>query len=97
MNVLPNSVGRPLVGLAAAQPGLSGMIGGELGADGTVAVLLLDVGGAADELFGRPRRRRTASRCRRYRPTARSTIGVVLELGHLQEFRRGATAPSLDR
>jgi len=42
---------RALVGLAAAQDGLRGMVGRELGADGAVAVLLLDVGGAADELI----------------------------------------------
>ena len=41
---------RALVGLAAAQHRLRRVIGGELGADGAVAVLLLDVGGAADEL-----------------------------------------------
>ena len=41
---------RPLVGLARAQHGLAGMIGRELGADGAVAVFLLQIGGAADEL-----------------------------------------------
>ena len=39
-----------LVGLALAQHGLAGMVGRELGADGAVAVFLLQVGGAADEL-----------------------------------------------
>jgi hypothetical protein len=43
---------RPLVGFAAAQDRLAGMIGGELGADRAIPVLLLQVGGAADELVG---------------------------------------------
>ncbi len=45
--------GRALVRLAAAQDGLPGMIGGKLGPDGAVAVLLLHVGRAADELPAR--------------------------------------------
>ena len=42
---------RTLVGLAAADHGLRRMIGGELGADRAVAVLLLQVGSAAKELL----------------------------------------------
>ena len=43
---------RPLIGLAPAQHGLSRMVGGQLGADGAIAVFLFHIGGAAHELFG---------------------------------------------
>ena len=44
--------GLPLVGLATAQDRLSRVIRRELGADGAVAVFLLDVGGTPHELAG---------------------------------------------
>jgi hypothetical protein len=42
--------GRALVGLATTQQRLSGVIRGKLGSDGAIAVFLLHVGGAANEL-----------------------------------------------
>ena len=64
------------------------MVGSKLGADGAVAVLLLDVGGAADELVARlviDEQRRIAA------GIADRTIDdrVVLELGHLGNFGAG--------
>ena len=50
--VLAEQHRRSLIGLATAHYGLPGMIGGELGTDGAVAVLLLQIGGAAHELVG---------------------------------------------
>ena len=84
---------RPLIGLAAAYDRLPGMVGSELGTDGAVAVFLLDVGGAADELVGGvviDEQGRVAA------GIADRAIDdrVVLELGHLGISAR-ATAPSL--
>ena len=64
------------------------MVGRELGADGAVAVLLLDVGGAADELVAGlviDEQGRVAA------GIADRTIDdrVVLELGHLGDFGAG--------
>ena len=71
------------------------MVGRELGADGAVAVLLLDVGGAADELVAGlviDEQRRVAA------GIADGAIDdrVVLELGHLGNFGAG-DGPVLDR
>jgi hypothetical protein len=79
---------RPLVGLAAAQDGLSGMVRGELGADSAVAVLLLDVGGTSDKLVTRlvvDEQGRVAA------GIAHRAIydRVILELGHLRHFGAG--------
>ena len=76
---------RPLVGLAAAQHGLPGMVGGKLGADGAVAVFLLHIGGAADELVAGvviDEQRRIAA------DIADRAIDdrMILELGHRGDF-----------
>ena len=71
------------------------MVGRELGADGAVAVFLLDVGGAADELVAGlviDEQRRVAA------GIAHGAVDdrVVLELGHLGNFGAG-DGPVLDR
>ncbi len=86
---------RPLVGLAAAYDRLSGVVGRELGADCAVAVLLLEVGGAADELIARlviDEQGRVAA------GIAHRAIDdrVVLELRHFGNFGAG-DGPVLDR
>lgn len=64
-----------------AQGGLSGMVGGKLGADGAVAILLLHVGRAPDELPARVvehEQRRIAPDIG-HRPI---DDGMILDLGH---------------
>src|SRR5581483_10812424 len=84
-------VGRPLIGLAAAQQRLARMVGGELGADGALAILLLDIGRAAHEL---PTRFVIDEQCRvaadiGYRPVDNR---VILQLGHLRQLDTGDDA-----
>ena len=86
---------RSPVSLAATHDRLSGVVGRELGADGAVAVLLLDVGGAANELVAGlviDEQGRVAA------GVANGAVDdrMVLELGHLGNFGAG-DGPVLDR
>ena len=77
--------GRPLIGLAAPEQRLARMIGGKLCADGAVAILLLHIGGTADELpacFVIDEQRRIAAEI------GHGAIDdcMILELGHRAKF-----------
>ena len=79
---------RPLVGLATAKNGLSGMIGSKLGADCAVAVFFLHVGGAANKLLRRivvDKERGVAA----YVGDRPIDDPVVAEFGHLGDFDAG--------
>ena len=85
---LAEQIGRALVGLAAAQQRLARMIGGQLGADGALAILLFDIGRAAHELPARlviDEQRRVAADIG-YRPVDNC---VILQLGHLRQLDTG--------